>query len=539
MNRKNNFFTSVPAPRVPKNSFDLSHEVKMSGKFGFLYPVLLLETMPNDTITDQIVTFLRAAPMLAPIMHQVKIKLDAFFVPFRILNGEVWEEFSTGGQDGVTAVVPPYFTPAGVKAAIGAGWEDVFIKGTLWDYFGGPVLEGAPPAAASTEQLSLYPYLAYQKIWNDWFRDPNLSTELEWDIDMQGDQSVLFSTLGGTQLYELRSRGWERESYTAALPWPQRGAEVLVPMETTGSLVRSTVTGLPATASKDVGIDPLVAGRLAFGDSFNPAVNSEAAELVMTNSSITINDLRASFAMQRWMEINARSGGRYIEQIKGQYDQQVPDYRLQRAEYIGGGRATMTISEVLSTADTATVPVGDMAGHGVSVGKNNRFSYHCQEHGFVMVILSVVPTPAYMQGLPKLWSKKNRFDDLAFPVLANLGEQEVKSKEVYFSFDATDDDGNNELWGYNPRYYQYKFLQDRVSGDFRDTLLFWHLSRKFVARPVLDETFLTVIDETDDEEPLSRIFAVQDGTDYFWMQIFHKMHAKRPMSYYGVPTLIG
>lgn len=536
--KKNNFFTSVPAPRVPRNNFDLSHEVKMSGKFGAIYPILLMEAMPNDTIDDKIVAMVRAAPMLAPIMHQVKVKIDAFFVPFRLLNGEIWETFATGGQDGTDVVVLPYFTPAGVKVQQ-AELADVFGKGTLWDYFGGPVLEGATPAVASTEQLSLYPYLAYLQVWNDWFRDPNLSTEVEWDHEMQGDQAALFAT---SSFFALRNRGWERESYTAALPWPQRGPEVLLPLAGSGTVTYNAVSDY---YNAD-GSDP-AAGPAAFGgagsflmDSTPEATRVENIdEVLLTTSSITINDFRAALAMQRWMEINSRAGGRYIEQIKGQYDQQVPDYRLQRAEYLGGGRSSMTISEVLATADSEGVPVGDMAGHGLSVGKSNGFRYHCQEHGLVLVTLSIVPTPAYMQGLPKLWSKANRFDDLAFPSLANLGEQEVKSKEVYFSFDGTDDDGNNELWGYNPRYYQYKFMQDRVAGDFRDTLLFWHLSRKFTERPALDELFVTVSDANGIEESLLRIFAVQTGVDYFWMQIFHRLNAKRPISYYGVPTLIG
>lgn len=536
--KKNNFFTQVPAPRVPRNNFDLSHEVKMSGKFGYIYPTLLLEAMPGDTITDSITNHVRAAPMLAPIMHQVKIKTDAFFVPFRIINGDVWETFVTGGQDGTDVVILPYFTPAGAVAAASDG---VFRKGQLWDYFGGPVLEGTAPGAFSVEQLSLYPQLSYLQIWNDWFRDPNLDIPFTWDIDMEGNQSALFS---GSQFWSLRNRGWERESYTAALPWPQRGPEVLLPLAGSGSVTYSA----QSSYFDGVGGAPTLPGAgaaafSAFGSLDSPGTGPTRVEnideVLLTTSSITINDFRAALAMQRWMEINARSGGRYPEQIKGQYDQTVPDYRLQRAEYLGGGRGTLNISEVLSTADSGGVPVGDMAGHGQVFAKNNSFKYRCQEHGLVIVVLSVVPTPAYMQGLPKLWSKANRFDDLAFPSLANLGEQEMKSKEVYFSFDATDDDGNNELWGYNPRYYQYKFMQDRVAGDFRDTLLFWHLSRKFSERPVLDNAFVAVEDQPAGAEPLDRIFAVQDGTDYFWMQIFHRLNANRPLSYYGVPTLIG
>lgn len=538
--KKRNFFKEVPAARVPRNMFDLSHEVKMSGRFGYLYPTLLMEVMPGDEVSDHIVNNVRAAPMLAPIMHQVKVKTDAFFIPFRLLNGDVWETFATGGQDGTDTVVLPYFTPAGVDAASGGISEQIFAKGTLWDYLGGPVVEGAAPGAWSVEQLSIYPFLAYRQLWNDWFRDPNLQDELVWDHEMVGDQSGLFIN-SGYRLYDLRQRGWERESFTAALPWPQRGPEVLLPLAGTGSVTYTPTSNYYQADGGDPDAGPTSFGAAnSLRDDTNELTRVENIdEVLLTTSSITINDFRAALAMQRWMEINSRAGGRYIEQIKGQYDVTVPDYRLQRSEYLGGGRATMTISEVLSTTDTASVPVGDMAGHGHSVGKSNNFRYRCQEHGLILVIFSIVPTPAYMQGLPKLWSKANRFDDLAFPSLANLGEQEMKSKEVYYSFDATEDAANNELWGYNPRYYQYKFMQDRVSGDFRDTLLFWHLARKFNARPVLDAVFLEVSEENGAEEELYRIFAAAGAADYFWMQIFHKLHAKRPLSYYGVPQLIG
>lgn len=535
--KKKNFFTSVPSPRVPRNSFDLSHEVKDTTRFGLIQPILCLEVMPGDQITDHIVAQVRAAPLLAPIYHQIKIKIDAFMVPFRLLNGEIWETFATGGQDGEDVVVLPYFTPDAVGNV--ASLLDVFGKQSLWNKLGGPALELPEPADPSLEQLSLYPYLAYHQIWNDWFRDPNLSTEYEWDIDMEGDQSALF---GNAAFYRMRNRGWERESFTAALPWPQRGPDVMLPIAGTGSVTYTPTSDYYNADGTDP--DP---GPASFGTSFLLDDTAAATrvenidQVLLTTSSITMNDFRAALAMQRWMEINARAGGRYIEQIKGQYDETVPDYRLQRAEYLGGGRNTLTISEVVATADSAGGPIGEMAGHGISVGKSNRFNYRCQEHGLVIVTLSIVPTPAYMQGLPKLWSKKNRFDDLAFPTLANLGEQEVLSKEVYFSFDSTDDDGNNELWGYNPRYYQYKFMQDRVAGDFTDNLLFWHLSRKFLERPALDEQFVTVNEEPSDEHPMNRIFAVMDvpTADYFWLQIFHRLKAKRPLSYYGVPQLIG
>lgn len=530
MSKKFDLFRDVPAPKVPKNLFNLDHEVKMSGKFGFLYPILLVEALPGETWREQMVAMVRFAPMLAPIMHKIIVKTDFFFVPNRLVYGqELWESFITGGQDGLANPVLPYVTPDDVYTIMGNGFMG---KGTLWDYFGLPIQPDVIPTNWSTQHISLGPFKAYTKVYNDYFRDPNLDTEVDLLTDIQGNQSA-----NADEWMELRLRGWERDPFTGALPFAQRGQEVLIPMETTGNLVQSA--GAPAPTGKYLGISPLTAGELGYGDSFNPAVNFTSAELVLENSSVSINDFATSLAMQRWMENNARGGGRYIEQMASHFAERVPDYRLQRAEYLGGGRQMVRVSEVLSTTDTATVPVGDMAGHGISVGKSNRFGYRCQEHGFIIGIMSIVPAPSYAsQGIEKLWTRETRYD-YGFPEFANLGEQPVLKRELMFSFDDADAAAVNATFGYVPRYTEYKSKLDRISGDFRDTLAFWHLARIFTSLPALDSPFLRMEEDSAAyEESYRRIFAVQDGTDYLWIQMQHMLTAKRPFPYYGVPKLL-
>lgn len=535
---KTQIFTKVPVRKVPRNMFDLSHEVKMSGKFGWLYPVLLQECMPGDSVHDQMTAMVRFAPMLAPIMHRVNVKTDAFFVPMRLVTDH-WEDFITGGQDGTSEPVLPFFTPAGVDPIYG---EDMFIKGTLWDYFGLPVAEGGP-TISSTEAFTALPFRAYYKIWNDWFRDPNLDDEMDLDLELEGNVSAGLAT---KNIMLLKQRGWERDAFTGALPFAQRGPAVLMPLSGVGDVIwgdpqgsgpidMETIGGAgPATGAMQVGL------TTAWTDSAGTAIRPEAGMAqVEIDGTTTINDLRTALAIQRWLENNARGGARYNEQILAHYGQTVPDYRLQRSEYLGGGRQVVQISQVLATAEGASIPVGDMAGHGISVGKTNKFRYKCQEHGYIIMILSVVPTPAYQQGVEKMWFRQNRYD-FAFPEFANLGEQEVKSKEIFYSFDELDNAANNSLFGYNPRYWEYKFKQDRVSGDFRDDLLFWHLTRKFLQRPALDSAFLKMDEDgSAAEETYRRIFAVTDGTDYLWMQLFHRFTAKRPLPYFGVPELNG
>lgn len=538
-----NIFKEVPKARVPHNRFDLSHEVKMSGKFGWLYPFLLVDTLPGETWNEQAIAFARFAPMLSPIMHRVILKTDFFFVPMRLCVGQsLWEEHITGGQNGTATPVLPYMTPFGIDGEFGGEYME---KGSLWDYFGLPLSpENAPAGGFSTQHISMAPFKAYAKIWNDYFRDPNLDTEIDLALDVEGDQST--NPLANLWL-TMRLRGWDREMFTGALPWAQRGPEVLLPLSGTGSVTYSTNSNLyegdgdkaaaGALSAFDVGLE----SRLQSAGAAGTALRVEnIAGVTLDSSDITIIDFRTALAMQRWYENNARGGGRYIEQIESHYDERVPDYRLQRAEYLGGGRQVVRISEVLSTTDTATVPVGDMAGHGISVGKSNRFSYRCREHGYIIGILSIVPVPSYAtQGIPKLWTRESRYD-VGFPEFANLGEQAMLSKELFFSFDADDTAENDSVFGYVPRYTDYKFMQDRLAGDFRDTLAFWHLSRIFVARPVLDSEFLQMHEEGDTyDESYRRIFAVQDGTDYIWMQIQHNLTARRPLPYYGVPKILG
>lgn len=546
---KTQIFTRVPVRKVPRNMFDLSHEVKMSGKFGWLYPVLLQECMPGDSIHDQMTAMVRFAPMLAPIMHRCTVKTDAFFVPMRLVTNK-WEDFITGGQEGTTNVILPYITPEQVvlsSPSVAAG-QALFEKGTLWDYFGLPVFEGATPANFSQAQFSALPFKAYAKIWNDWFRDPTLDDEIRVStVANTGDVSGAFVAIndGGEGYGFLQRRGWERDAFTGALPFAQRGPAVLMPLAGTGTLSWSDdpldatwetfAGGVPNSGNTAINIARNLTD--SSGSGIHPSDSAVAVEI--DGSSSTINDFRTAMAIQKWLENNARGGGRYNEQILAHYGQTVPDYRLQRSEYLGGGRQTVQISQVLATAEGTSVPVGDMAGHGISVGKTNKFRYKCQEHGYVIMIMSIVPSPAYMQGVDKMWFREDRYD-FAFPEFANLGEQEVKSKEVFYSFDVLDDAANDSLFGYNPRYWEYKFKQDRVSGDFRDDLLFWHLTRKFTSRPALDSEFVRIDEDGDSrEESYRRIFAVQDGTDYLWMQLFHRLTAKRPLPYFGVPELKG
>lgn len=546
--RKNNLFKEVPIRKPKRAMFDLSHEVKMSGKFGYLYPVLLMDCVPGDTVRDQSSVFVRLAPMLAPVMHRLDVTMHFFFVPNRIICDE-WEKFITGGQDGLSEVVLPYVTPDGIDEA-GAG-DTAFRKGELWDYLGLPVLEGAAPTNYNVEKISVLPFRACAKVWNDYYRDPTLDEEMDLRTELMGDVSQ--ETVDSSIMFLFKYRHmWEKDYFTSALPWPQRGAQVLMPLAGVAnagdidyfeqSYVRDATGTAPAGAAPLSGQPDGGSGdpNLFMNPGSLEAARIENIESIQfDNASTTINDFRRALAIQRWLENNARGGARYIEQIEGHFDVRVPDYRLQRAEYLGGGRQPVQISEVLATAEGSEVPVGDMAGHGLSVGSTNQFTYRCQEHGWIVGFMTVTMRSAYSQGIPRMWSRQNKFD-FAWPELAHLGEQEIHNKEVFFDYQLSGDAANQATFGYIPRYAEYKFMSDRVAGDFRDSLSFWQLGRKFLIRPSLVSQFTTIYEDGNvgNEESYRRIFAVQDGTDYVWCQIFHRLSARRPLPYFGVPSIV-
>lgn len=464
--------------------------------------------------------------MLAPIMHRVDITSHSFFVPNRLLT-DLWEEFITGGQDGLSNPVLPYITPAAMSDQSG---EAFMYKGTLWDYFGLPVTTGAPDGI---EEISVLPFRAYSKIWNDFYRDPNFDDERDLELELAGECA---SESIAADLFELGRRGWEKDYFTSALDRTQRGLEVMMPIAATADVVLTDPGGAPVPADKYLGTLPLSPGALAYGDSFNPGVNTGAAQISVNNVESSLNDLRRAFAIQKWLEANARGGYRYQEQIQVHFNTMVPDFRLQRAEYIGGGRQPVQVSEVLSSTAADDQPLGDMAGKGISVGSSNHWSYKCLEHGFVITIMSVIPRTAYSQGFERMWTRRDKYD-FAWTEFAHIGEQEILKKELVFGFAAANNTVNNAAFGYIPRYSEYKFKNDRIAGDFRDTLDFWHLGRTFLSVPALTSAFTTTFEDGNAgvEDSMRRIFAVQDGTDYLWFQISIRLKVRRPLPYFSVP----
>lgn len=504
-----NIFQHIKSGRPKSNKFDLSHERKMSLNMNGLYPMLVQEVIPGDNFRVSSEVMMRVAPLLAPIMHRVNVTVHYFFVPNRLVWDE-WEDFITGGREGTSAPVWPYIRVADDIIDNGA-----LAAGSLWDFLGLPTAETDHAPASAPVNVSAIPFRAYQLIYDEYYRDQNLEAPL--DISKASNQ-VTGAEL--TKILTRRTRAWEKDYFTSALPWAQRGGDVSVPVESVVTHARTQAGGTPVDTSV---ISTDSSGELS-DDTPVPI------ELYGGSGDLSINELRRSIRLQEWLEKMARGGARYAEQLLSMFGVMSDDARLQRPEYLGGGRQPVVISEVLSTYQDPTGvgdPQANMAGHGFSLGKTNRFSRKFKEHGYVLGLISVLPKTAYMQGVPRHFTREDKLD-YAWPQFANIGEQEILSKELYSDYIIA---GGNDVFGYTPRYSEYKYQCDSVHGDFRTNLSFWHMARIFDDRPVLNADFVKA-------DATHRIFAVDDPlVNKLYCQCYNRISAIRPLPYFGTPMI--
>lgn len=513
-------------PRPQTNTFDLSHDRKFSGKIGELMPISVMEVVPGDKFNIKATNLTRFAPLITPIMHQASVYCHFFFVPNRILWPN-WENFISGGEDGLA---DPTFPTVDLTIPTQYGVQ------TLADYLG-------LPTGNQVQNVSALPFAAYQKIYQDYYRDENLITKTDVTLS-DGTQS----NTDTIELSSMKKRAWQHDYFTSALPWTQRGPEATIPLGSTAPItytnnpnetfIRDNSTGNTvnnmtfdgAAAFKTLGGGQLAANLPGqTGLDVDNSLNLSADLSSATASSI--NDLRRAFRLQEWLERNARGGARYIEIITAHFGVRSSDARLQRPEFLGGSSTPITISEVLQTSANASEPTpqGNMAGHGVSVGSSNYVSYRAEEHGYIIGIMSVMPKTAYQQGVPKHWKKLDKFD-YYWPSFANIGEQPIYNEELYHENTPRD----AEVFGYTPRYAEYKYLPSTVHGTFRTSLNFWHMGRIFDAtdKPVLNADFI----ECDATE-VERVFNVPEGQEHLYVYLHNEVKATRLMPYFGTPTI--
>lgn len=415
-----NIFDSVKISKPKSSNFDLSHDVKLSFNFGELIPVLAMECLPGDRFSLGCDALLRFAPLVAPVMHRADQSIHYFFVPNRLLWPN-WEKFITNDA---TAPAHPRIT-----------FDSAGNYSPLADHMGIPT-----PLPGVSEPVSAFAFAAYQFVVNEFYRDQNLEPEIPFLLQ-DGSNDGNFPALT-----KLRLRAWEKDYFTSALPWAQKGGTVEIPIGgfTDIPVYRNTNVIVAGTdVATTTGPSPLHVDHLETTDPIGPdELYADTSDLVLDNTSIT--DLRRAFRLQEWLEKAARGGSRYVENILSFFGVKSPDSRLNRPEYITGIKSPVIISEVLNTTGTADQPQGDMAGHAVSVTNGRYGKYYCQEHGYIIGIMSVMPKPAYQQGIPKHFLKADPFD-YYWPQFSNIGEQPILNKELY-AFDVL----GNDTFGYTP-----------------------------------------------------------------------------------------
>lgn len=504
-----NVFQSTPIRRIRRNSFDLSHDVKFTGTMGKLIPTLIQEVLPGDSFKINSENLIRFAPMVSPVMHSIKCFTHYFFVPNRIV-WDKWEDFISPDLSKSTPPTYPY-----VPLTIGA--STLSQKGSLYDYFGLPTSETNTSVQIN---ISALPFAAYQKVYNELYRDQNLIAEANTDL-LSGDNSTIV-----LDLMQLRTRAWMHDYFTSALPWQQKGPAVNIPIDYGDAVFPIRNAGssgnIAFTAGGSTNVLPADSGS---GPITNNTLYGNLKDAQGDGMQSTISDLRLAMRLQEWFELAARGGSRYVEQLKVFWNVNSSDKRLNRPEFLGGTRVPVVISEVLQTSSSdGTTPQGTMAGHAISGSYGTTIRYRAEEHGFIIGIMSVMPNTAYQQGVHRMWSRES-WEDYAWPQFAHLSEQPILNKELYVANDGKNDD----TFGFIPRYSEYRYTPSRVAGEFRDTLAFWHLGRQFSNRPLLNKDFIEC-------NPSNRIFAVTTG-DNLWCHTYHKIRVKRALPKYGVPTL--
>ena len=552
-------FALLPQANIKRSVFDRSFVYKTTFDEGKLIPYFVDEVLPGDTFTLNPVEFCRLATPVVPFMDNLYVESFFFFVPCRL----VWDNWvkmcgeQENPEDSTDFVVPT----VSISASNGT-------VGTIIDFMGvGNSTFGGTGSPAGSLMLNCLPFRSYWLIWNEWFRDENLQKSVKVS---KGDGNTVLDSMGsGTSnpnygfpdgvsfWYDCAPRGKRHDYFTSALPWPQKGPAVDLPLGQTaevvsdgpirftaqttynGNQVRNWDTTLSFPDDSGSGVIPFSASPSGSVTGFSPGTGHSPLTYksglnvdLSSATTVTINSLRQAFMLQRYYEIDARGGTRYTEKLQAHFGVTNPDARLQRPEFLGSHSAMMSINPIAQTSSTDdTSPQGNLAAYGVHGQRYHAFTKSFSEYGYVIGLINVRADLTYQQGVHKMWTRSDVYD-FYWPSFAHLGEQAILNKEIYAQGTADDD----KVFGYQERYAEYRYKPSLITGQFRSTykqtLDVWHLSQKFESLPTLSDQFI------QDHPPISRVVAVPTYP-HFLLDVKFNLKCIRPMPMFGTPGMMG
>ena len=518
----------MPKIRMPARSFyDRTHDVKGDIDMGKMYPVLHEEVYPGDTFSLEAEILLRMTPMIRPIMHEMTAYYRIFFVRDWTIFPD-FDEMISKGPDGESDVTLP-MNGANYTVTLGSPEDWLNINPGVYD----------------ADSFNLMALMSYNKCYNDWYRPQN---QVPDEVDLT-DQSMKYTT-------------WERDLFTGALPFTQRGPQVIMPLGTTAPVIGNGMTlgltdgttnyGLARSSASndgrlvasagnygtDVGTAPsgAVGSLYTYGITTDGEKSGMVAKLDAPGNGISVNDWRNYMQVQSWMELNALGGVRYPELVLAHFGVVTPDARISRAEYLGSMKVPVIVSEVLQTSSTdETSPQGNLAGHGIGANRRGLFKRSFTEHGWLIGILTWVPKSGYNQGIPIEYQRESALD-FAWPLFTRLGMRDMPIKTLYTGAYL---DSNGELttpengtwtpvsdpdatFGYYTIYDELRYKSNTVHGKFRTNLSFWHLNRLFNSAPQLSQQFVECHPQTE------RIKEVTTESDGF-VQVLNRLKAYRQL----------